>query len=364
MVLTRRDLLRTGLSAALLPLVSCGDAGRRLVLVAARGGWDPTFVFDPKPGVEGIEGPEVHQGDDADDVDVVRHFGALPIVDNPARRPAVGTFFEKWADRAVVINGMEVGTIAHLECVRRVWTGGDDDAAPDLASIAGYALDAQLPIGCLDLGPGARPGPLPSTVRLGWNGQARELAVPAEWADLEAIASWRARRWAPDADRAAFDRQRRVAAVLSDLAFDAADPLVAALDALEAGVCGAVYLDPHLPWDTHVDNSLQDGCFDALFTLLDRLAAGVDLDRTLVVVLSEMGRTPLRNEAGGKDHWPVTSALVFGVGVHGGRVLGGTDERLSPAGDVIRPANVLAGALEALDLDVGGWFPGVVPLPL
>jgi hypothetical protein len=69
-----------------------------------------------------------------------------------------------------------------------------------------------------------------------------------------------------------------------------------------------------------------------LLTLLDLLAdapgetGGSLLDETLVLSLSEMGRAPVINGSGGKDHWPYTSALLVGGGLSGGRVLGGTDE--------------------------------------
>jgi len=52
------------------------------------------------------------------------------------------------------------------------------------------------------------------------------------------------------------------------------------------------------------------------------------LDQTTVLVMSEMGRTPIHNAAIGKDHWPVTSAMLVGAGVAGGRVVGATDDEL------------------------------------
>jgi hypothetical protein len=52
----------------------------------------------------------------------------------------------------------------------------------------------------------------------------------------------------------------------------------------------------------------------------------------LIVVGSDFGRTRY-NDGGGKDHWPVTSMMAFGIGpveaiVGGGRVIGAT----SPTG--------------------------------
>src|SRR5262249_35156217 len=53
-------------------------------------------------------------------------------------------------------------------------------------------------------------------------------------------------------------------------------------------------------------------------------------DRLVVVVQSEMGRTPTYNSGNGKDHWSVGSVLFLGRGVKGNRVVGATDERQLP----------------------------------
>jgi uncharacterized protein (DUF1501 family) len=114
--------------------------------------------------------------------------------------------------------------------------------------------------------------------------------------------------------------------------------------------------------------------------VLARLADGLEtealLDRTIVLVISEMGRTPVRNATGGKDHWPVTSALVFGGPVRGDRVIGGTTDALAPVGvnpttgdldpgaSSLRPASLLAGVLACAGLDPEEWYPGVTPLEL
>lgn len=89
-------------------------------------------------------------------------------------------------------------------------------------------------------------------------------------------------------------------------------------------------------WDTHRDNDVgQNRNFEALFVglraLMARLAttrvsgAGSLADETVVVVLSEMGRTPHINAAAGKDHWPYTSMMMVGTNIPGGRVMGGYD---------------------------------------
>jgi hypothetical protein len=68
------------------------------------------------------------------------------------------------------------------------------------------------------------------------------------------------------------------------------------------------------------------------------------LDRTLVVFLTEFGRTPTINANGGRDHWGPAGSLFFaGGGIQGGQVIGNTDKHASyPTGRGYSPADVAA----------------------
>ena len=69
-------------------------------------------------------------------------------------------------------------------------------------------------------------------------------------------------------------------------------------------------------WDTHAGNDLQGTLFENLFAVLGKIVADLDaapgtwaptlLGETTIVVLSEMGRTPELNAAGGTAHEPTT----------------------------------------------------------
>ena len=50
-------------------------------------------------------------------------------------------------------------------------------------------------------------------------------------------------------------------------------------------------------------------------------------DKLVVVVQSEMGRTPTYNNGNGKDHWSIGSVMFLGRGIKGNRVIGATDEK-------------------------------------
>jgi hypothetical protein len=85
-------------------------------------------------------------------------------------------------------------------------------------------------------------------------------------------------------------------------------------------------------WDTHTNNFgvLKQNklpVFDQVYTaLLEDLEARGLLDETLVVVTSEMGRTPRVNGNGGRDHWTYCyGSMMAGAGIQGGAVVGASD---------------------------------------
>ncbi len=87
----------------------------------------------------------------------------------------------------------------------------------------------------------------------------------------------------------------------------------------------------HSNYDTHHENFdfhiQQLGEFDRPFaTLLDDLHQRGMLESTLVVVMSEFGRTPIINRNFGRDHWSKAwSVALAGCGVKGGAVAGKTN---------------------------------------
>ncbi len=87
----------------------------------------------------------------------------------------------------------------------------------------------------------------------------------------------------------------------------------------------------HTNYDTHHENFdfhiEQVGEFDRTFaTLLDDLHQRGLLETTLVIVLSEFGRTPKINRNYGRDHWSKAwSVALAGCGIKGGAVAGKTN---------------------------------------
>ena len=89
----------------------------------------------------------------------------------------------------------------------------------------------------------------------------------------------------------------------------------------------------HSNYDTHYENFdyclEQLGEFDRPFaTLIDDLSERGILDDTLVVVMSEMGRTPRINPRYGRDHWGTAfSVCLGGAGIQSGALVGKTNEQ-------------------------------------
>lgn len=111
-------------------------------------------------------------------------------------------------------------------------------------------------------------------------------------------------------------------------------------------------------WDTHTnnfpilkDNKLPefDQTYSALMEDLDNRGL---LDETLVVVMSEMGRTPRINSRGGRDHWTHCYSVVFaGAGIRGGTVFGESDTQAAYVKDMpVSTSDVCATIYEALGI--------------
>ena len=115
-------------------------------------------------------------------------------------------------------------------------------------------------------------------------------------------------------------------------------------------------------WDTHWEhyprmrNELMPG-FDRGFSgLIADLDQRGMLDETLVMVLSEHGRTPkLNNSKGaGRDHWSQAySVLLAGGGIARGKVIGKTDSIGGTVADrPVSPKDLLATAYHLLGYDL------------
>ena len=91
----------------------------------------------------------------------------------------------------------------------------------------------------------------------------------------------------------------------------------------------------------------------ALASLIEDLAESGKLEKTLVIMLSEFGRTPRINMNAGRDHYPaVFSCFVAGGGTAAGRVIGSSDENgEQPDQRPVQVADLHATFCHALGID-------------
>jgi len=406
MDLTRRTFLGAMGALTLLPSsaarAASGDA-RNLIIVFARGGWDPTYVFDAKP-----DSPFADTG-----VGDWAAFGNDALWLDPGR-PSVTDFFDRYGALTSVVNGMNVPSVAHPGCMQRVLTGSRDKARPDIGAIIGHEIGSDSPMPYLDVGGGARPGIYGADLGyVGRNNQLSGLVLESEASAPAVRRDWE--RYFHSADEGELIRQHIAArtarneasalganATLRDaflLGLDRshllpdyadffrnigggrtfADQARVAAEAIAIGLSRTAFIEADVSFDTHTGNTDQIGLYEETFagllTLMDLLETtpsfqgGNLVDDTVVLVLSEMGRTPVLNSDSGKDHWPFTSCVVTGPGVKGHQVVGATSEtlvseavdhdtgRISASGAPLQSESVLAGIAELFGVSPDAYFP-------
>jgi hypothetical protein len=132
-------------------------------------------------------------------------------------------------------------------------------------------------------------------------------------------------------------------------------------------------------WDMHssIERSMRNsgGMMDsAVATLIEDLSVRGMLDRTMVIVMGEFGRTPRMNTGGvpgadpvpGRDHWgEVMSVLVAGGGVRGGQIIGSSNARGEvPKDRPLQPQDLAVTLYRKLGIDPDLAFPNRAGRPI
>lgn len=377
---------------------------KKVILVVASGGWDTTYALDPKPGLD----VDIPPGE-------LRTFADLALWVH-AERPETTAFFERYAELCAVVHGVSVQSVVHTDAARRILTGTASNSAPDLGAIVAHAHGGAHPVPYLVLGRTSFAGPHAAiTARTGTANQLGTLLDP--WAEFPVEGEPVTDRFIPDSTErgiiadyldARIERVREARGLSAhnrtkldefvaslergdaltqigslgelDYTRDFSVQIDLALEALQRELCTVVQLEID-DWDTHTNNARQALLHESLFSGLGRLLEGLMatpgstagsslFDESLVVVLSELGRTPRLNDTGGKDHWPFTSAMLLGPDLVGGRSYGGTDDGMlgrpidfasgQPAsgGQALQYGNLVAGVLRSAGVDPAMHLPG------
>jgi hypothetical protein len=363
----RRDFLKlcglAGLGVAVplrFPLLTGAEArnapyeGPYYIVFNASGGWDTTYLMDPK-GVNGInrlyrEGDILTRGAHKY-APTARHIqGGLSNED----------FYTQFGDELLVFNGLDYSVNNHAPGARYMATGKLDSMAyPTFAALIAACQGPACPLSFLTFGNYSATGNLVAMSRVPYLPSLRTLA------NADAV---NGNERQPYHDRFALDRIERAlgtqvesraaqprlpraehaenmlfAAQANSRALERVTPYIPreiprerlsqqadiALASFKAGVCVSANLSIG-QFDSHANNDVDQ------MKLIPEFLAGIRYvmrraeelrirDKLVVIVQSEMGRTPNYNNGNGKDHWSIGSIMFLGKGIKGNRVIGATD---------------------------------------
>ncbi len=362
--LSRRGVLGLGMAGLLAPRFGFADAvagdNRRFLFVHCRGGWDTTYVFQPNFGSSIV---------DMEPDSTTRELNGIKFVDN-ALRPNVPAYFARFGARTCVVNGIEVRSVTHERCARIMMTGSAEGSTDDWGAVlAGMSTSRQLLPYFVLSGTAFTAKYSDRVVRVGESSQLQALITgtalssasqrfPVPSTDRDALVDAMVRKRmsgfasanpiAKAAGSALDDVESlkdyadrlQISAYSPGGCYELANQMAAVFDVFELGLARSALVEYRgwcsEGWDTHSNNDRQTLHFDELFQYLSLALDDLDsrtsasggslADETVVVLVSEMGRTPQLNPGNGRDHWTFTSAMVIGAGVAGGQVVGGFDD--------------------------------------
>jgi len=384
----RRDFLKlasmAGLGVAVgnIPFMRGAKAaepytGPLWIMLHAGGGWDVTSFCDPK----GASSP--------DEMDPMNNYLASEIksagpggVIKYAPPQNVGgptdLFFTTHGDKILVINGIDCATNSHDVGTRVTWSGTLMENRPSFAALVAGAAAPDQPMAFISNGGYDSTAGVVAATRVGNIDAIRRIAFPHlidptydpnqtpfySDATRQRLLETRQARHTAQMDRQNLPRVKASMNMLYTARIGQDDlkrltdflpdnqtlnslsnlqrQVAIALAAYQAGICVSANLSIG-GFDTHGNND------DQQFNQLDALCDGVNyliaeatnkgIYQNLVGVMgSDFGRTPGYNDQQGKDHWSITSMIMFGKGITGGRVIGSTDPRHNP--NTIDPATL------------------------
>ena len=389
------------------------------LFVNATGGWDPTSLWDPK-GYTTATDPLRVNNYATSAIGQVAALRYAPPPDSFAGNTTLYTaraFYEKYAQKMLVLNGVDARTTSHDDGQRYNWSGElGRTGFPSIGALIAGASAPVRPMSYITNGGYSVTGGTTVASRLDNSGLASmyEIAFPNR---SQTASSATSRLYFPEAGtdstrtliknasdartQAMLDAQHllRVKDAISKLQASRsgpnrfstmADNLTAnapaaqasfngrnsafslyqqghiALAAYETGVASAVQLsiggfDTHSNHDANHYPRLMDMLqgIDAILTEAQNRGLA---DRIVLMVGSDFGRTNRYNGDNGKDHWPTTSMMMMGNTtqvIRGNRMVGATTADHKPLWLTTGLAPVAANTAGAVRLT-----PGVIHLAL
>ena len=366
--------------------------GPYYIVFNASGGWDTTYLMDPK-GIDGInrlyrEGDILTRGAHKYAPTAAHIQGGMSNED----------FYTQFGDELLVLNGLDYSVNNHSPGARYMATGKLDSMAyPTFAALVAACQGPACPLSFLTFGNYSATGNLVAMSRVPYIPSLRNLANAdsingnerSPYHDRFALdrieqalqVQIESRGSQPRLPRAEHAENMLYAAQTNSRALERVTPFIPttiprerlsqqadiALASFKAGVCVSANLSIG-QFDSHANNDVDQ------MKLLPEFLAGIRYtirraeelrirDKLVVIIQSEMGRTPTYNNGNGKDHWSIGSIMFLGRGIRGNRVLGATDEKQfhapinprtlavdRPNGIRVRPEHIHAALREMADI--------------
>lgn len=326
------------------------------VVLNASGGWDTTYLMDPK-GINNIN--RLYKDGD---IQTKGNHKFAPTAKDAKGGMSNEDFYAEFGNELLVMNGIDYSVNNHSPGARYMATGKLDSLAyPTFAALVAACKGPSCPLAFLTFGNYSNTGNLVAMSRVPYlpslqkiaNADSIEGNLRSPYQDdfvVDRIE--RALKDQTDAtiSRTVLPRIERAenmlyAAQLNSKSLGRVTPYIPAktpkerlsqqveiaLASFKAGVCVSANLSIG-QFDSHANNDRDQ------MTLIPEFLAGIAYlmrraeelkirEKIVVIVQSEMGRTPTYNNGNGKDHWSIGSIMFMGPGIRGNRVVGETDEK-------------------------------------
>lgn len=344
------------------------------IVFNASGGWDTTYLMDPK----GIN--EMNRLYKEGDILTKGAHKFAPTAKHKSGGMSNEEFYGEFGSELLTFNGLDYSVNNHSPGARYMATGKLDSLAyPTFAALVAAAKGPTCPLSFLTFGNYSATGNVVAMSRVPYLPSLQKIAnadhiegnVKSPYhedfalARIEkALAEQREARAAttllPRQERAesmlyaAQVNSKTMARVTPHIPTNVPKERLAqqaeiALASFKAGVCVSANLSIG-QFDSHQNNDVDHMKlipeFLAGIAYVIRRAEALKIrDKLVIVIQSEMGRTPTYNKGNGKDHWSIGSIMFLGPGIKGNRVIGATDDK--QFGVALNPQSL------ALDKDKG-----------
>lgn len=335
--------------------INSNDDKRYFVTISADGGWDTTALFDPKGTSNGVN--KVSRDSSLITPDGLK-WSAIPNIDGHKRiQNQYKNFFTQYSPQLTIVRGVDAMTTNHTLGMKATWSG-DFRTNPAIGALYGAVHGANLPLSYVAFGGeyggnDYTAGLDVSKALLSGRGPLKKMLSPSICQrsgiyGMEAEKAWgRSEKCLENEKKPAQDialptqkmgkmlQQRLQPNVFSEL-YDNLKQLKSvknfcgnwnrgrsarlkgqaqiAAASFATGTTVSASLNMR-GFDTHCNNNAQYSLLGDMLEGIHYLVQALNFyglaDKTVIMVSSDLGRSPLHNSRGGKDHYSLTGQMIL-----------------------------------------------------